>query len=106
MDGFVTQTIPIDLPAGRIADVCRRYGVRELSLFGSVLRDDFRPDSDVDILVCFKPDARIGLIKYHELQEELASILGRKVDLVSKDWLNPVIRDDVIRSSKVIHGSE
>jgi uncharacterized protein len=100
------ETIVINLPAESIADLCRRYGVRELSLFGSVLRDDFRPDSDVDFLVRFEPDAKIGLIKYHELQEELALIVGRKVDLVSKDWLNPVIRDEVIRSSRVVYASE
>lgn len=93
----------IDIPAEALADICRRYHVRELALFGSVLRDDFRPDSDVDVLVEFEPGARVDLFEFMDLQEDLERLLGRKVDLVSKRGLNPVIRDDVLASSQVVH---
>ncbi len=74
----------LHLDRERIADFCRRWKIRELSLFGSVLRDDFRPDSDVDVLVTFEDDARVGLFAHVQMEEELASIVGRKVDLVSR----------------------
>lgn len=95
----------IDIAANDLAEICRRYHVRELSLFGSVLRDDFRDDSDIDVLVEFEPDARIGLFKYFDLQEELEELFGRKVDLVEKHGLKRVIRDDVLASSRVIYAN-
>lgn len=96
----VKQNIMIDLEA--LSDLCRRYDVRELALFGSVVRDDFRSESDIDVLVEFLPEARVGLFRYVELQEELAALFGRKVDLVSKVGLKPVIRDSVLGSSKLL----
>jgi predicted nucleotidyltransferase len=68
----------------RIADFCRRRKIIEFSLFGSVLRDDFRPDSDVDVLVTFAPDAGYGLFDLMDIQEELERLLGRRVDLVER----------------------
>ena len=68
----------------RIADFCRRRKITEFSLFGSVLRDDFRPDSDVDVLVTFAPDAGYGLFDLMDIQEELERLLGRRVDLVER----------------------
>ncbi len=74
--------IPID--RDKITEFCHRWKITELALFGSVLRDDFRPDSDVDLLATFAPEAEWSLFDHVTMEEELASILGRKVDLVSK----------------------
>jgi|SRR2546423_15641143 len=78
----MSTRIPIDRDT--IADFCRRWKISELALFGSVLRDDFRPDSDVDVLVTFAPEADWSLFDHVDMQEELSGILGRKVDLVSR----------------------
>jgi uncharacterized protein len=67
-----------------LAAFCRRHGIRELALFGSVLREDFRPDSDVDVLVDFEPEAHHGLFDLASMQAELEQILRRKVDLIEK----------------------
>ena len=93
----------LDLPMEEIAALCRRYGAQELSLFGSALRDDFRDDSDIDLLVLFQPDARIGFLEFAALQRELADVPGRDVDLVSKRGLKPVIRDEVLSAARVIY---
>ncbi|MBI3610900.1 MAG: nucleotidyltransferase family protein [Nitrospirae bacterium] len=74
--------IPID--RNKIADFCCKWKIAEFALFGSVLRNDFRPDSDVDVLVAFKPDAEWSLLDHVKMEEELAAILNRKVDLVSR----------------------
>ena len=80
----------IDIPKGRIAEFCRRHQVRRLSLFGSVLRDDFGPDSDVDVLVEFEPGTRVGL-RFFRMEIELSEILGRKVDLNTPGFLSQEI---------------
>ncbi len=95
----------IDIPVEALAELCRRYHVRELALFGSILRDDFRDDSDVDMLVEYEPDARVGLYEHFDLQMELERLVGRKVDLISKRGLNVVIRDDVVLSSQVLYAA-
>ncbi|HEV8712614.1 MAG TPA: nucleotidyltransferase family protein [Candidatus Binatia bacterium] len=74
--------IPIDRE--KIAEFCRRWKITEFALFGSVLRDDFRPDSDVDVLVTFAPDAEWSLFDIVDIQEELKQIFGREVDLVER----------------------
>ena len=74
----------IEIPKEKIADFCRKWKIVELSLFGSVLRDNFRPDSDVDILVTFSPDAEWSLLDHMAMEEELSAIFGRKVDLVNR----------------------
>jgi len=74
----------LHLDRDRIADFCRRNRIRRLELFGSVLRDDFRPDSDVDILVEFEPGAKVGLFALVAMTEELEKMLSRKVDLVTR----------------------
>ena len=74
----------IEIPKETIADFYGKWKIVELSLFGSVLRDDFRPDSDVDLLVTFSPDAEWGLLDHIAMEEELSAIFGRKVDLVSR----------------------
>lgn len=74
----------ISLDRDRIADFCRRWKITELAMFGSVLRDDFRPDSDIDMLVTFAPDAEWSLFDHVTMEEDLSAILGRKADLVSR----------------------
>lgn len=74
--------IPIDRE--KIAEFCQRWKIAEFALFGSVLRDNFRPDSDVDVLVTFAPDAEWSLFDDVDMEEELSAIFGRKVDLVSR----------------------
>jgi hypothetical protein len=88
----------------KLVDLCRRWQVAELALFGSVLRDDFDPErSDVDILVQFLPEARIGLFALSRMKDELSEIFGRKVDLVPKGGLKPAIRDDVVKNAQVVY---
>ena len=96
----VAQPAKIDLPRDRIADFCRRHHVRRLSLFGSVLRDDFRPGSDIDVLVEFEPGQAPGLA-FFGMADELSDILGRKVDLSTPGFLSRHIRDDVIAEAQV-----
>jgi uncharacterized protein len=91
----------IDIPKDEIAGFCRRNRIRRLALFGSVLRDDFTPQSDVDVLVEFEPDARIGL-GFFALEEELAGILGPKVDLNTPGLLSKCFRDEVLAEAEAI----
>ncbi len=84
----------------RIAEFCRKYHIRRLALFGSVLGDDFRPDSDVDVLVAFEPGQVIGL-RIIDIEDELARLFGRRVDLVSEKYLNHRIRDEVLAAAEV-----
>jgi uncharacterized protein len=86
----------IPIPQEALADFCRRNSIRRLSLFGSVLRDDFRPDSDVDMLVEFEPDKRIGLFGLSALQIELTEMIGRQVDLRTPEELSRYFRDEVL----------
>ncbi|HEY9830895.1 MAG TPA: nucleotidyltransferase family protein [Stenomitos sp.] len=95
------------LPKEQIAEFCDRWKITELALFGSILRDDFRPDSDVDVLVTFAPDAKWGLFKVVEMQQELESIVGRDVDLIerkaiehSHNWLR---RKEILGSAKTFY---
>ena len=95
----VTARVPID--RGRTAEFCRRHHIRRLSLFGSVLRDDFRPDSDVDVLVEFEPGTRVGLIGLADVEIELAELLGRKVDLNTPGFLSRYSREQVLAEAEV-----
>jgi predicted nucleotidyltransferase len=84
----------------RLSDFCRRNHILKLALFGSVLRDDFRPDSDVDVLVEFEPDHVPGL-RFFALERELSEILGRKVDLNTPNFLSPHFRGRVLAEAEV-----
>jgi predicted nucleotidyltransferase len=95
----------VDLPLEEIAGICRRYQVRELSLFGSALRDDFRPDSDLDLLVEFQPNHTIGLIEYVGCQTDFENLLGRKVDLVTKGGLKRFVKNEILRTARVIYAT-
>jgi uncharacterized protein len=86
----------------QIAEFCRRHHVRKLALFGSVLRTDFRPDSDVDVLVEFEPGQTPGLA-FFAMQEELGVMLGRRVDLCTPRCLSRYFRDDVLRQAEVLY---
>jgi len=87
--------VRIAVDHGDIAGFCRRNGVRRLAFFGSVLRDDFSPESDVDVLVEFLPDAHVSLFDMARMQNELSAIVGRAVDLRTLQELSRYFRDDV-----------
>lgn len=90
----------------RIADFCRRWKVAELSLFGSVLREDFNPErSDIDVLIELQSDAHVGLFELTDMQDELEALFGRKVDLVTKPALKPRIRQSILDSSEVLYAA-
>jgi uncharacterized protein len=89
----------------KIAAFCQKYGIRRLALFGSVLREDFGPDSDVDVLVDFEPGRVIGL-KIFDIEEELSKLLdNRKVDLVSEKYLNHRLKARVLKSAEYQYGA-
>jgi predicted nucleotidyltransferase len=96
----------LSLPEAELAEICRRYGFKELSVFGSVARGETRSDSDVDLLVEFLPGAKRGLIRLAGAQRELESVFGRKVDLISRRGLNPLIRDEVLSQARPIFQAE
>jgi predicted nucleotidyltransferase len=95
-----TQT---ELPMDEIRAICRRYQVREPAVFGSVLRDGFRPDSDVDFLVEFQPEARASCITLFRMEDEFSEAVSRPVDLVPKGGLNPTIRGEVLAQAVVVY---
>jgi predicted nucleotidyltransferase len=94
----------IKIPADEIAAFCRRYHIRQLALFGSVLREDFGPDSDLDILVEFEPGQVPGLA-FFAMEEELSRLLGRKVDLNTPQFLSRYFRDEVLRKAVVVYNT-
>lgn len=94
--------VAVEIPEDRLGEFCRRYRVRELSLFGSSLREDFGPDSDVDVLVEFDPSARVGFMTLSKMQRELSALLRRRVDLVPKPGLKEKIRQSVLDGARVI----
>ncbi len=95
------MTARIAINRNRIADFCRRHHIQKLSLFGSVLRDDFRPDSDVDVLVEFEPEHVPGLIRLAGLERELSEIVGRRVDLRTPGDLSRYFRQEVLDEAEV-----
>ncbi|MBE7384778.1 MAG: nucleotidyltransferase family protein [Leptolyngbya sp. SIO1E4] len=99
----------IDLPVEQLQEFCQRHQITEFALFGSVLRDDFRPDSDIDVLVTFDPNANRGLSETLQMKNELQVIFGRKVDLIvkaaierSENWLR---RKNILESAQVIYAA-
>jgi len=99
----------IELPEAEIADFCRRWRITELSLFGSALREDFGPDSDLDLLVSFSPEADWSLLEHVRMELELKALLGREVDLVSKRAIerskNRIRRQGILNSAETIYVS-
>lgn len=100
------RPLPVNFDTQRIAEFCRRWKVKEFALFGSVLRDDFRPDSDIDTLVSFEPEGGITFDNRVEMQDELAEIFGRKVDLVEKEAVrNPFRRHNILTTREVVYAA-
>ncbi len=97
--------VKIDIPSDKISAFCRRNQIRQLMFFGSVLRDDFRPDSDVDVLVTFEPDAQVGFMALGRMKRELSDLLQHPIDLVPKDGLKQKIRGGVLSSAEVIYAA-
>jgi uncharacterized protein len=96
----------MEIPVDKISSFCLQWKVRELSLFGSVLRDDFRSNSDVDVLVSFFEDARWSLFDLVDMADELRRVFGRSVDLVEKEPLrNPFRRQSILSTRKVIYAA-
>jgi len=96
----------IDLPKERIADFCQQWKIIEFALFGSVLREDFRPDSDIDVLVTFAEDCGYSLFDLAQIQEELKALLAHEVDLVEKESLrNPFRRHAILNNMEVIYAA-
>ncbi|MDO9531932.1 MAG: nucleotidyltransferase family protein [Deltaproteobacteria bacterium] len=96
----------INIPLKQIEDFCRRWKIKEFALFGSVLREDFRPDSDIDVLVAFEPDGGITFDNRVEMLDELAEIFGREVDLVEKDAIrNPFRRHEILTTKEVVYAA-
>ena len=92
----------MEVPVGQIELFCRANGIRRLALFGSVIRDDFRPESDVDVLVEFQPSIRVGLA-FVRMQDELSTILGHKVDLHTPHSLSKYFRDEVLEEAETLY---
>lgn len=91
----------INIPKDKIAEFCRRNRIHRLALFGSVLRDDFGPESDVDVLVEFEPDARVGFFELYDMEQEFGRLLGgRKADLNTSKSLSKYFRDEVMQEAE------
>jgi len=96
----------INIPMQRIEDFCRRWKIKEFALFGSVLREDFRPNSDLDVLVTFAPGGGITFDNRVKMLDELAAIFGREVDLVEKDAIrNPFRRHEILTTKEVVYAA-
>ncbi|MBI4479226.1 MAG: nucleotidyltransferase domain-containing protein [Acidobacteria bacterium] len=95
--------IQIQPAAERVAELCRRHHIRRLSVVGSVLREDFRPESDIDVLVEFDPERRPGMVGLHQVEEELSNLYGgHRIDLLNPKYLNRRIRDRLLREAEVL----
>jgi predicted nucleotidyltransferase len=96
----------VDLPQDKITAFCQKWRVVELALFGSVLRDDFGPDSDIDILISFQPDAPWSLWDLFDIRQELQEMFGREVDLVEKGALrNPFRKHEILHNHEVVYAA-
>lgn len=101
----MVATLPIPVEYEALAALCRKYQVHELAVFGSAARGEQREESDVDLLVEFDPAAKVGFLHFLGLAEELEALLGRKVDLVPKAGLKPMIRDRVLAEARTVYAA-
>ena len=100
------MSVKIDVPKEKLADFCRRWRVKELAIFGSAVGNDFRPDSDVDVLVVFQDDAKWNLFDHIKAEGELKHIFAREVDLVEKKTIrNPFRRHHILNNHEVIYAT-
>jgi len=97
------MSVKIEIPKEEIAAFSRRHRICRLAFFGSVLRDDFAPESDVDVLVEFEPDVRVGLIGFAGIENELSRLIGRKVDLNTIGFLSPYFYEEVLRDAETAY---
>jgi predicted nucleotidyltransferase len=95
----------IDVSDDEIAEICRKYGMKELAVFGSAARGELSPESDVDLLVEFLPDANISLLGHLAAERELSQLLGRKVDLVSKRALRSRLRPTILSQTRLLYAA-
>ncbi len=101
---MAVRDLPIAWPEEAVADFCRRNYIRKLSLFGSVLRDDFTPESDIDVLVEFEDGYRAGLA-FFGMGEELAAILGREVDFLTAGWIHERLLPDILGEARAVYAA-
>jgi predicted nucleotidyltransferase len=96
--------LPLEIPDEVIERFCRKWNIEELAVFGSALRSDFKPDSDLDLLATFSKDAKWSVFDHSRMSEELSTLLGRRVDIVEKaDLNNPFRRTEILATRKVIY---
>ena len=103
--GHTLQLGDVEVDRNALVEICRRYGVRELSLFGSAVREEMVPGSDIDVMVEFEASARVGLLKFESLNEDLEALVGRKIDLVTKRGLKAWIRPHVLKEARVVYAA-
>lgn len=101
----VTTPSGFEFPVQSLQEFCRRNHIQEIAAFGSVLRADFGLDSDIDLLVEFEPEARVGFLTLGRLSRELRALLGRRVDLVPKAGLKPALRDGILGEALVLYAA-
>jgi len=100
------MSLKIEIPREKIAEFCQKWRIKELAIFGSAVRDDFRPDSDVDVLVVFHDDAGWSLFDHIKAEEELKQLFGRDVDLVERRTIrNPFRRHHILNNHEVIYAT-
>lgn len=103
------RKINVPIPRKKLAEFCQRWKISELAFFGSVLREDFRPNSDIDLLVSFSPEAKVSLFDLVRMQNELKEIFGREVDLVERRAIekseNYIRRKNILSNTKVIYAA-
>ena len=101
------QEIKFQLPQPALAEFCQRWKIKELYFFGSVLREDFRPDSDIDVMVTFSADATWGLLEFVRMKRELKTVLGREVDLITKKSIeqshNWIRRQEILETAQPVY---
>jgi len=101
----MNDAAPLRISSEELTDYCRRHKIRELALFGSMLGTNHGPDSDIDLLVTFEPAARVTFLTLARMQRELETLLGRAVDLVPRDGLKPVIRNQILATARVLYAA-
>jgi predicted nucleotidyltransferase len=101
----MTSALDVALPEAEIVEICQRYRVKELAVFGSAARGELRADSDIDLLVEFLPEAGVDLVQHFAVEREFSELLGRKVDLVSKRALRSALREEVLSEARLIYAA-
>ena len=101
----MSQIERLEFDETALSNLCSEFGVQELLVFGSVLRDDFNADSDVDFLVTFEQDRKTSLFDLVRLQHRLEALLDRRVDLIPKEGLKPLLRDDVLSTAQLVYAA-